>query len=228
MTQLPTNTVAGKYVLQFGTITNQSATGPTNDGFATLSISPSGALNLGGTLADDASFSEGVGVSKDGVWPVFANLYSGHGLLIGWETNVIGADGAAGSTGVLNWIKAPTRNSYFGNGFSILASSTGTNYVAPVAGSQYQVAFVGGSVNPALDNTRTVSAAGQFIPEAGAPDKLKISLSTAGVITGTIYNPADNKTLKILGAFTSPSLGGSGFILDPNGQTEPFQITLVP
>jgi hypothetical protein len=228
VTELPSNTVAGRYVLDLETIANQAGSGPTNDGYATVSVGSTGGLTLGGTLADNTPFSEAVGVSKDGVWPVFATLYGGHGMLIGWETNVIGANGSAGSTGTLYWVKAPTRDTYFTSGFSIEAASTGANYVPPVAGTQYQVVFGGGSVNPALNNLLNVSPSGQFAPVAGAPDKLVISLSAAGVITGTIYNPADNKTLPIRGAFSSPSLGGSGFVLDTNGQTDPFQITLVP
>jgi cyclophilin family peptidyl-prolyl cis-trans isomerase len=227
VTQLPTNTVAGKYILNLETITNATGSGPTNDGFAALTISKSGGLTLGGTLADNTSFSEAVGVSKDGVWPVYATLYGGHGMLVGWETNVAGANGAAGSTGSLYWIKAPTRDTYFSGGLDIEASMTGTNYVAPVPGTQYEVVFGGGSVNPALTNALSVNNSGQFVPGPGAPDKLTISLSAAGVITGKIYNPADNKTLQIRGAFSSPSLGGSGFILDTDGQTDLFHITLV-
>jgi len=210
------------------TITNQAASGPTNDGFATISVGNTGGLAVSGTLADNSPFSEGVGVSKDGVWPVFASLYNGHGMLIGWETNVIGPSGIPGSTGTLYWVKAPAKEGYFTTGFNIEAASTGTNYVAPVPGTKYQVVFAGGSVNPALNNMLTVSQSGQFVPGSGAPDKLVITLSAAGAITGTIYNPADNKTLPIRGAFSSPSVGGSGFILDPDGQTDPFQITLVP
>jgi cyclophilin family peptidyl-prolyl cis-trans isomerase len=228
VTQLPANTLAGNSVLELQTITNQAASGPTNDGYATLSIGKTGGLKLGGTLADNSPFTEGVGVSKDGVWPVYATLYGGHGLLIGWETNVLGADGFAGSTGTLYWVKPPARNAYFTNGFTIEASSTGTNYVAPVPGARYQVVFGGGTISPPLSNSLTVSPSGQFVPDPGAPDKLVISLSTAGAIKGTIYNPTDNQTLTILGAFSSPSLGGSGFILDINGQSDPFQITLVP
>jgi cyclophilin family peptidyl-prolyl cis-trans isomerase len=228
VTQLPTNTVAGKYILDLETITNQAASGPTNDGYATLSVGSTGSLTLAGTLADNSTFSEGVGVSKDGVWPVYATLYSGHGLLIGWETNVIGPDGSAGSTGTLYWVKAPTRDTYYTNGLNLEIASTGTNYIAPVPGTQYQVTFAGGSISETLSNVLSVGASGQFVPAPNAPDKLAISLSAAGVITGTIYNPADNKTLPIRGAFSSPTLGGSGFVLDPNGQTDPFQITRVP
>jgi hypothetical protein len=185
-------------------------------------------LALGGTLADNTTFSESVGMSKAGVWPVFAPLYRGHGLLIGWETNVIGPSGSPGFTGTVNWMKGQVNDTYFTSGFNIEAASPGTNYVAPVAASQYQIVFAGGSVNPALTNLLTVSSSGQFVPAAGAPDKLVISLSSAGAISGKFFNPADSATLQFHGAFSSPTLGGSGFVLDPDGQSEPFQITPVP
>jgi cyclophilin family peptidyl-prolyl cis-trans isomerase len=228
VTQLPANIAAGKYVMDLTTISNYAASGPTNDGFGTVTIGSTGTVALAGTLADNTTFSEGVGISKEGIWPVFYPLYSKHGMLIGWETNVIGANGAAGSTGTVYWIKAPTKDTYYTSGLNIEAASTATNYVAPVPGTQYQVVFSGGSLSPGLDNVLTVSKTGQFVPAPGATDKLSIFLSTAGAITGTIYNPADQKTLPIRGAFSSPSLGGSGFVLDPDGQSDPFQIILVP
>jgi hypothetical protein len=228
VTQLPTNTVAGKYLLDLETVTNQGASDPTNDGFAALSIGKTGALTLSGTLADNTTFSEGVGVSKDGVWPVFAPLYKGHGMLIGWETNVIGSSGSPGTTGTLYWVKAPTKDTYFTNGLNIQASAFGTNFVAPVPGSQYQVVFGGGSINLPLTNVLTVSAARQFVPAAGSPDKLTISLSTVGAITGKILNPADKATLQIHGSFSNPTVGGSGFVLDSDGQSDSFVITPVP
>jgi hypothetical protein len=228
VTQLPANTPAGKYVLNMETITNQAAVGPTNDGYATLAVGATGSLTLSGMLADNTAFTEGVGVSKSGVWPVYAKLYNGRGMIVGWETNVTGADGAAGSTGTVYWVKTPTPGLYYTNGFTIEAASSVTNYTAPVAGTLYQAVFSGNNINPALTNSLTVSHSGQFVPAAGAADKLAITLSTGGAITGTIYNPADNRKLTISGIFSSPAIGGSGFVFDPSGQTNSFQITLVP
>ncbi|HEX4120741.1 MAG TPA: hypothetical protein VH619_09015, partial [Verrucomicrobiae bacterium] len=227
-TKLPTNTVAGKYILNFATITNQTGSGPTNDGYATLSIAPGGTLTLGGTLADNSTFSRTTGVSKNGIWPVYAPLYSGGGMLIGWETNVIGsATNTAGSTGVLYWLKSKNTGTYFAKAFTLVSSSTGTNYVAPPNGSQYNVVFSGGTVTTPLTNLLTVKL-GKLVPAASAPDRLTITLGAAGGITGTIYNPAHKVTLSIRGSFNNPSIGGSGFILDTDGQSDPFYITPVP
>jgi len=233
VTTLPTNTVAGKYILNLTTVTNiistnlttTNAVSPTNDGYATITIAKTGALTFAGALADSTTFSRSTGISTGGIWPFYAPLDNGGGMLIGWETNVASATGS-GSVGNIYWIKPATESSYYPGAFALQASSTSTNYIPPANGSQYVVAFAGGTVNPALSNVLSVTA-GKFVPAPGAPDKLSISLSTSGAITGTIYNPANQKTLHISGSFTSPSVGGSGLILDTDGQSDPFQISLM-
>lgn len=81
---------------------------------------------------------------------------------------------------------------------------------------------------PPLTNTLMVNEAGQFAVSDSPPDKLKISLSANGVITGSVLNTNDNKTLRFKGAFISPSQGGSGFIPDAGGQTGCFELELEP
>ena len=225
MTKLTSETVpaVGKYVLGLETITNQFPISPPNDGFATLAVSGGGGLQLAGTLGDNSSISESVGVSKAGVWPVFASLYHGFGMLIGWETNL--PSGAV--QGSLYWIKPPASGGYYSNGLVISANSTGTNYVPPVAGTSYQIVFSGGSFTSAVTNALTVKA-GQFVQNGGTGEKAKISLSRAGVLTGTIADPVTGKPLSFKGAFQSPAQNGSGFILDNNGQTGSFEIGVAP
>ena len=81
---------------------------------------------------------------------------------------------------------------------------------------------------PPLTNTLMVNEAGQFVFSGGSADQLKISLSANGVITGSVLNTNDNKTLRFKGAFISPSQGGSGFIPDGGGQTGCFELKLDP
>ncbi|HEY3914111.1 MAG TPA: peptidylprolyl isomerase, partial [Verrucomicrobiae bacterium] len=224
---LPTNTLAGKYMLSLETLTNLATSDPTNDGYAALSVSSTGTMTVAGTLADNSTFSHTTGISKDGVWPFYSTLYGGGGLILGWETNVIGpSSGSSGSLGTLFWVKPSGHGPYYPNALGIIASSIGTNYVAPVNGSQYEVVFSGGTINPAVSNLLTVTK-GKFVPAASASDKLTITLSASGAITGTIHNAANNKTLPIRGSFTSPPVGGSGFVLDTDGQADPFQIVPV-
>ncbi|MGP8239166.1 MAG: peptidylprolyl isomerase [Limisphaerales bacterium] len=213
----------GNYVFNLQTITNQQAGGPTNDGYATLAVATNGQLKLSGVLADNTTFSETVGVSQNGIWPVYAGLYGGSGMLIGWVTN----QPSGTNSGTLYWIKPATRGAYYPSNMAIFASFTGTNYVAPVSGSQYQIVFSGNSISPPVTNDLNV-VGGQFVPTTGTSDQLKISLSTTGVLSGKFLNPSTGKMLPFEGAFTSPSQGGTGFVLDTGHETGSLSITLLP
>jgi cyclophilin family peptidyl-prolyl cis-trans isomerase len=230
VTKLSTNTTpaTGKYILSLQP-ENQTNKLSTN-GYAALVIARGGAMALSGALPDDTTFSQSVMVSKDGVWPLYVipTGYKTNGMLMGWETNSASGD----CSGQLYWYKAPHIGAYYTGGVgavsNMLVNSTGTNYSRPAAGSQYSIIFEGGTIVPPLTNTLMVNEAGQFAVSGSPPDKLKISLSANGVITGSVLNTNDHKTLRFKGAFVSPSQGGSGFIPDAGGQTGCFELELDP
>ena len=197
---------------------------PTNwgntNGYATLSVSSSGALAVSGALPGGATFSQSARVSTNGVWPFYAipSGYKTNGMLLGWETNQAG-----GFSGQLYWYKPPYVEPYFADKIYTNVISTATNYVPPAAG-QYTIIFQGGTIVVPVTNTLTVSrAGGQFSP-GQTEDKLAISLSTAGVLTGHFFDTNGNSTLQFKGAFFGQSLGGSGYILENNGQTGYFEL----
>ena len=64
-----------------------------------------GAANITGALADGAAFNQTVPVSQDGYVPIYANLYSGKGLLLGW----INLDLTNTADVGLTWIHPGTR-----------------------------------------------------------------------------------------------------------------------
>jgi hypothetical protein len=224
VTKLSTNTTpaTGKYILSLQNQTNV----PNTNGYVSVAIAKDGAVALSGALPDDTTFSQSARVSKEGIWPLYA-VPAGDknkGMLIGWETN-----SASGScSGQLYWYKAPNIGAYYTGGIGVVSNmmlnSTGTNYSRPVAGSQYLIVFEGGTIVPPLTNTLMVSDAGQFVVSGSPADQLKISLSANGVITGSILNVNDNRTLRFKGAFISSSQGGSGFIPDAGGQTGCFEL----
>ena len=219
VTKLSTNTIpaTGKYILslQPGNQTN----GPDTNGYATLVISSGGTMALSGVLPDDTTFSQSARVSKDGIWPLFA-IPAGdknNGMLIGWETN-----SASGScSGQLYWYKAPNVGAYYTNGVDTNVNSTGTHYTPPAEGS-YSIVFQGGTMSEPVTNDLAMTRTnGQFKP-VNPTDKLAISLSANGVLTGHFVGANDNKPLQFKGAFLGQSQGGSGFILEDDGQTGYF------
>ena len=230
VTELSTNTTpaTGKYILSLQP--ENQTNGPNTNGYASLSIARNGVMALSGALPDNTTISQSARVSKGGIWPLYA-IPAGvrtNGMLLGWETN----SASGSSSGQLFWYKAPSVGAYYRGGVGVesnmLLSAPGTNYLRPVTGSQYSIVFQGGTIAPPLTNTLGVNGAGQFVVSSSPPDKLRISLSASGVLTGSILNPNDNKTLQFKGAFIGPTQGGSGFIPDAGGQTGCFELELAP
>jgi len=225
VTKLSTSTVpaTGKYI--FSLQPENQTNGLSTNGYAALVVARGGTLAFSGALPDDTTFSHSARVSKDGIWPLYAipGGDKNKGMLLGWEIF-----SNSSCSGQLYWYKAPDIGAYYTGGVGVfsnmLLNATGTNYTRPVTGSQYSIVFEGGTIVPPLTNTVVVDDAGQFVVSNSPPDKLKISLSANGVITGSVFNTNGNKTLRFKGAFISPSQGGSGFIPDAAGQTGCFKL----
>jgi hypothetical protein len=241
MTKLSGSTtpVPGKYVLSLEPVTptNGIVDGPLGDGYAAVNVSAGGSLAVAGTMADNTPFSLSTGVFTNGVWPLYANLFKGGGMLIGWETNV--ASGTC--AGALFWLKG-TNGIYYPDGVQEDLTSIGAKYVPPTPGTQYQIVFGGGPPlgsgpppPPLVENLFSFNAAGAIVPVAGTSNHLTGSLLSTGVLSkGSILNPANNQLLKFSGVFVGPTLSGgfalqgAGFTLDTGTQTGYFEINSVP
>jgi cyclophilin family peptidyl-prolyl cis-trans isomerase len=224
-TKLSTSTAPspGRYVLSLEpeTPTNGILDGPPGDGYAAVIASAGGNLAVAGTLADNTPFSLSTGVFTNGVWPLYASFYKGDGMLIGWETNL--PTGVC--TGALFWVRGPTSSTYYPGGVQEDLNSVGAKYVAPTAGTPYQIVFGGGTLNELVANVFSFNAARTIVPAAGTTDKLTGSLLSTGVLSkGSILNPNNNQILKFSGAFVSPTQGGGGFTLDTGTQTGYFNL----
>jgi cyclophilin family peptidyl-prolyl cis-trans isomerase len=228
--KLSSNTMpsAGKYILslQPGDETNEFSA----NGYAALTIGSGGGIALSGALPDNTTFSESARISREGIWPLYAVIAgdNNRGILLGWETN----NASGECNGQLYWYKPPHVGAYYSGGIGVKSNmflnSPGTNSARPAAGSQYVIVFEGGTIVPPLTNLLTVNEEGQFVVSNNPPDKLKISLSAYGVITGSFLNTNDNQTLRFKGAYLGPSQGGSGFIPETGGQTGSFELQLGP
>jgi cyclophilin family peptidyl-prolyl cis-trans isomerase len=224
MTKLGTNTApsSGTYVLNLAP-SSGTQTGPPGDSFADVVASPTGLLAVAGTMADSSTFSFSTGVYTNGVWPMFATFYKGNGMVIGWETNL--PSGVC--NGALYWVKNPTNGIYYTNGINEQINSFGSKYVPPVAGTNYQIVFTDGSLQSPLTNIFSFKN-GAIIPADGTTDSLTGTLTSKGVLKGSIINPANSEKLPFNGAFISPTEGGAGFTLDVDRQTGYFEISLAP
>jgi cyclophilin family peptidyl-prolyl cis-trans isomerase len=232
VTKLSTNTTPSPatYVLNLEPVPPASGilTGPPGDSFTTVIVSAGGNLAIAGTLADETTpFSFSTGVFTNGVWPMYASFFKGNEMLIGWETNL--PSGVC--TGTLYWFKSPTNGIVNGlydtNGISEQLNSFGAKYVAPKPGTNYQIVFGGGTLESLVTNVCSFKN-GAIVPAAGTTNKLTGTLSSMGVLKGSILNPFNDEKLPFSGAFINPTNGGAGFTLDTNRQTGYFGIGLAP
>jgi uncharacterized repeat protein (TIGR02543 family) len=99
---------------------------PGGDGYALITNNPgpvnhpaSAAAKIIGALADGTAFNQTVAVSKDGYAPVYASLYAGKGLLLGW-INLNLTNTTAVSNTSLTWIHPAKPSGLYKNGFTNL------------------------------------------------------------------------------------------------------------
>jgi uncharacterized repeat protein (TIGR02543 family) len=90
---------------------------PAGNGYA-LITNKSGTAVITGALADGVALNESTSVSGDGYVPVYANLYNGKGLLLGWINLVTNASDES-----LTWAHPTARSGLYTNGFTNVALS---------------------------------------------------------------------------------------------------------
>jgi hypothetical protein len=112
---LATNTVpSAEYTMLILPDANSAPTNsPGGDGYA-LITNHLGKATITGALADGTAFSQSVPVSQDGYVPIYANLYAGKGLLLGWiSLNITNSFGVG-----LTWIHPARTTGLYENGFT--------------------------------------------------------------------------------------------------------------
>jgi hypothetical protein len=158
-----------------------------------------GGAKITGGLADGTTFSQSTHASADGYVPVYANLYSNKGLVMGW-INLVSSNAAGVG---LTWIHPPETKGIYKSGFTNVASgldimiSPWTNPPPGIAGpgNLTLLETIGGETN-------------------GAP--LAVTTTSSGAISGTgVTGSIDLKTgyLKVTIGSGSSKVTGYGAIL---------------
>jgi YD repeat-containing protein len=122
--------LAGPYTALFEP-TQSGTTIPHGDGFATVTVSSSGAVKIAGTLADGSKLSLGTALASDGTCPLFLPLYKNTGFLVGTATFSV-SPGVSDFAGTLDWDKfQATSASIYPATFSTQVNLVGSNYAKP-------------------------------------------------------------------------------------------------
>jgi hypothetical protein len=88
---------------------------PGGDGYALITNNAT-TVKITGALADGTAFNQSTPVAQGGLVPIYANLYAGKGLLLGW-INLDLANTNAAATG-LTWIRPENASGLYPNGFT--------------------------------------------------------------------------------------------------------------
>jgi len=198
---------------------------PAGNGYGSLTVGSNGAISLIGRLADNTSISQGTFVSTNfngtnGIWPFYASLYSGKGIILGWQTWQTAA-APTNFEGWVAWSKPAKGSAYYTNAFLFLTNAWSAGYIPPSPGS-YQIVFGGATLTNRLTNTLKAGTNGLFTVVSGQANNLTL---TNKPLSGSFSFPSARNTHSFYGAFVSPDQGGSGYFLDTNGQTGWFVIT---
>jgi hypothetical protein len=184
-----------------------------------------GNLLVSGALPDGAPLNQAARVSDTGALPVYANLYGGTGLLLGWIDLSEGAP-----SGELTWLRTASRSS---GGFTNLLTVQGALWTAPpphtaaVDLASGQLNIVGGNLAESLTYNVTVNSNNALVKLAGAAtNSLTGSINPkTGLLTITFGNGAGRAVTVGRAVFLQNTSNAAGFFLS---KTNPGAILLQP
>jgi hypothetical protein len=193
---------AGSYTIAIPNPDNSPSFSMGN-GYGAIKVDGNGNVKLTGVLADGTKISQSAPLSKDGLWPLFAPLYSGKGLVIAWISFTNRA--ADDLHGQINWIKQPDSAArYYPEGLALSASSVGSVFApSSILALNLQVA--------------KLQLAGN-----GRISSLSVS-ATTGIFKGSLL--ATGASVPFQGALLQRPNAGYGFILGP---TDSIPVVLAP
>jgi outer membrane protein assembly factor BamB len=197
--------LAGRYTLILPGGTN-ALTSPAGDGFGTVIIDAAGNLKLNGELADGTPIAQEASVSRDGLWPLYASLYGGKGLLIGWLK--FNPSGANDIVGTVTWIKpGMSGEKYYPQGFVATFSALGSVYTPAARAPESAIA----------DGLTGLLRGGNLEEAVLNGEDLKLSITSAtGILSGNFIHPQTGKSTSFKGVYLQKQNWRSGYFLGPS------------
>jgi uncharacterized repeat protein (TIGR03803 family) len=205
---------------------------PAGDSWGTVKLDAAGNVHLSGSLADGTSIAQTVPVSRGGAWPLYASLYSGQGLLLGWLA--LSSDSNQALAGNVLWLKSASSTAkYYANGLTLRTNIQGSPYTAPGGGTNLfnatnlVVVLSGGGLAQSITNHITLDANNKVV-NLGS-NKLSLSFSSsAGSFKGSVAGPAPaSKSISFNGVVleNQGAASGLGFFL---GSGQSGQVSIAP
>lgn len=180
----------------------------TGEGYGTANISANGTVQWSGVLPDGVKLSEKSALSGTGAWPVYASLYNGAGVFIGWMqcTNQTGSD----ISGTAVWVMPPGHGLY-PPGLTNRIDAVGSSVLGVVGSAHAAIILSGAALDQSLTNT--VMILGKTIENSNRAWKMSVNPQT-GLFNGSVTEANSGQKLSFQGAFLERSGTGGGFFLN--------------
>jgi len=212
---------AGRYTLVFPGPDGDPAV-PMGDGYGAVTVASSGTITLSGSLADGTAVSQAAPISKDGLWPLYASLYSGKGSVWSW-VQFDANQPAANLQGQVSWVRPPIPASrYYPAGFTNVVLAEGSRITAPanrttrvINVTNGAVVFEGGNLAAAFTNLVELTEANKVIGPASNRMSFVLNV-TNGVFSGNVVTPDRTRTNTFKGAILQDLDTGHGYFLGTN------------
>jgi hypothetical protein len=194
--------------------TNATGEIPPGSGYM-LITNHNGSVILSGALADGTTFSEAPPLGVLGDIPVYANLYSNDGLLLGW----LGlTNGTVQAETPMAWIKPAARIGIYTNGFTNFLLVVGSGWTNPPP-KESAITVLDGSLaitNASLDLDFIFSITNNAIFKSSNTPENSLTGSVApktGLLTVTFGNGIARDTTIGYGAILQNSTNGRGYFI---------------
>ena len=213
-----------------------AGTAPGGEGYAAIGVAPNGKIAAVGAMGDGTTFSQGVPVSTQGHWPLYAQFYPTKYVVtnatnsslcytnIGYNGSALGWISFSNNapSGVVNWIKTGWTNNFYPNGFTNECPLLGSAYLPPPPGTRMVAITNGlslladGNLDADLINSISVQP-NNVVTVSNNAQRLTVRLSPAsGLFAGSFFNAAIQKTASLRGAVLQQQAVAGGWQLGTN------------
>jgi hypothetical protein len=170
-------------------------------------------LRFKGVLADGTIANQATMISRSGRWPLFASLYRGKGVLLGWLSFTNEPDSDLRGTNV-SWTKMPGAvGRLYTNGFALTGAVVGSEYAPSPFNANWtssSLEIASGNLTVGLTNPATIGSDNKLA--ITSIDKTTMAVrSLSGLLKGRFINPATGKNTALKGALLQKQELGAGF-----------------
>jgi len=217
--------VAGAYTVVLPAPPGGNASLPGGNGYGTLTVSKTGAVNFAGKIGDGIPVTLAGSLDGNRIWHFLyvkpASRITYGELLLG---SVAFPPAASGTAGVLNWYRTASVNNPYPAGFATSVPFVTGTYAPPaLSATSAQVTFSGADAFPSVTKSVTVAVKGKTDTATNVgvntgSNRFFLNFApTTGLFSGTFV---DNSVTRVFtGAVLKSGSSGMGLFQDATGQT---------